>query len=355
MSELTLEKVIARLDNGCNPVELAGHGRESTHKGYLTWLLNTSHWPAANHALIRLVEAAVPHWPDRHRVSGRRWIQRCPDNLYTLYEQRVGNGKVDLIVRAGDGDDRDLLPIELKTDSAVGSDQLTRMSVEGSRAIGLVLLLGSSAVRDDILPQMEGRGCFAPLTLEQIIDAWQDLEVPPPGIDWLEALKHEQTRLTRAFQIGPDRRHWAYRDRKHLSYALLASVKKELHNRHSEFGSWKLYDGGYNTVLNLSSDSGWSWNRVHKATRRPIGNSMTRSLRSRSNNAVTKRPPGNGFRAYKTDCRQGACRTVSPRESHARLAPAANGSAYGAGDCPSTPLCASQVRLQQSSARHSHR
>ena len=243
-------------------MELAGHGRESTHKGYLTWLLNTSHWPAANHALIRLVEAAVPHWPDRHRVSANRWIQRCPDNLYTLYEQRVGNGKVDLIVRAGDGDDRDLLPIELKTDSAVGSDQLTRMSVEGSRAIGLVLLLGSSAVRDDILPQMEGRGCFAPLTLEQIIDAWQDLEVPPPGIDWLEALKHEQTRLTRAFQIGPDRRHWAYRDRKHLSYALLTSVKKELHNRHSEFGSWKLYDGGYNTVLNLSSDSGWSWNRV---------------------------------------------------------------------------------------------
>ena len=184
--------------------------------------------------------------------------------------------------------------------------------------------------------------------------ACQDLEVPPPGIDWLEALKHEQTRLTRAFQIGPDRRHWAYRDRKHLSYALLASVKKELHNRHSEFGSWKLYDGGYNTVLNLSSDSGWSWNRVAQGNAKAYWEFNDEEFALKVEQCGDETTTRKWIRAYKTDCRQGACRTVSPRESHARLAPAANGSAYGAGDCPSTPLCASQVRLQQSSARHSH-
>ncbi len=262
MSELTLQQVMDRIHNGCNPVEIAGYGRESTHKGYLTWLLHTAHWASAAQALVRLVEVALPVWPDRHRATADQWIQHCPDAVYTVFEQRVGKGKVDLLVRAGNGDDRALLPIELKTGSTVRKDQLTKMSTETSPRIGLVLLLGSSAVRDDILPKIEDRGCFAPVTLQQIIDAWQDIEMPQPGIDWLEALKHEQTRLTRAFEIGADGPRRAYRSNKHLFYARLASVKHEFESRYSEFGSWRLYDGGYNTVLNLASDNGWSWNRV---------------------------------------------------------------------------------------------
>lgn len=262
MSELTLRQVMDRIHNGCNPVEIAGYGRESTHKGYLTWLLDTSHWASAAHALVRLVEAALPVWPDKHRASADRWIERCPDAVYTNFEQRVGKGKVDLLVRAGNGDDRALLPIELKTDGKIGKGQLTKMSAEGSLPVGLVLLLGSSAIRDRILPEIEARGCFAPLTLEQIIAAWQDLPMPKPGIDWLEALNHEQTRLTRAFEIGTNGPRWAYRSDKHFFYALLASVKRELERRYSEFGSWHLYDSRYNTVLNLTRDSGWSWNWV---------------------------------------------------------------------------------------------
>ncbi len=262
MSELTLQQVMDRIHNGSNPVEVAGYGRESTHKGYLTWLLHTAHWESAAQALVRLVEAALPVWPDRHRASAHQWIQRCPDAVYSLFERRVGKGKVDLLVRAGNGDDRELLPIELKTDSKVRKGQLTKMSTENSPPIGLVLLLGSSAVRDDILPEIEDRGRFAPLTFLQIIDAWQDFEMPRPGAAWLEALKHEQTRFTRAFEIGTDQPRWAYRSDKHLFYALLASVKRELENQYSEFGSWRLYDGGWNTVLNLDSDNGWSWNPV---------------------------------------------------------------------------------------------
>ncbi|MDD9996701.1 MAG: hypothetical protein OXQ89_03045 [Rhodospirillaceae bacterium] len=262
MSELTLQQVIDRIHKGSNPVEVAGFGRESTHKGYLTWLLDTSHWASASRALVRLVEAALPSWPDRHRASAHRWIQHCPDAVYTLFEQRVGNGKVDLLVKAGNGDNRALLPIELKTDSKVRKNQLTKMSTEGSPPIGLVLLLGSSAVRDRILPEIEGRGCFAPLRLHQVLDAWQDIHMPRPGIDWLESLKHEQTRLTRAFEKGTDGPWQAYRSNKHLYYARLASVKRELENQYGDFGSWRLYDGGFNTVLNLTSDGGWSWNRV---------------------------------------------------------------------------------------------
>ena len=260
MSKLTLNKVIERLDNGSNPVELAGYGRESTHKGYLTWLLDTSHWPATPQALIRLVETALPSWPERYAIRAHRWIQHCPDTLYTDYEQRVGMAKVDLIVRAGNGNNADLLPIELKTDSTVSPDQLTKMSTEGTPPIGLVLLLGSSAIRDDVVPGIHDRGCFAPLTLTQILDAWRSLDMPPPGKDWLDALEHERTRLAHAFDVGDrDGRHKAYRGGKHLAYALLASVKTELHNRYSEFGSWKLYDGGFNSVLNLTDDQGWSW------------------------------------------------------------------------------------------------
>ncbi len=224
VSELALEAVMDRLHKGCNPVEIAGYGRESTHKGYLTWLLDTGHWEGAAQAICRLVEAALPEWPDHHRASAHRWIQRPPDAVYTLFEQRVGNGKVDLLVMDGNDDNRALLPIELKTDSAIREDQLTRMSAEGSPPIGLVLLLGSSAVRD--IPEIEGRGRFAHLTLEKVINAWHDLDMPRPGRDWLEALRNEQTRLARAFEVGSDESQWwPYRGKKHVFYALLATVK----------------------------------------------------------------------------------------------------------------------------------
>lgn len=255
MPKLTLAEVISRLNRGCNPVEVAGYGRESTHKGYLTWLLNTSHWPKAKEGLIRLVEIVGHDWPDDCAGRTSEWIQQCPDAFYCEYERKVGGGKVDLLVKAED--DSDLLPIELKTDSIVGQDQLSKMSVDPNLKIGLVLLLGSSAVRDDSIPERPQQGCFAPLTIDNILAAWKTIDMPKAGRDWLEALQHEQLRLNNAFDLNSEKREYAYRDSKHMFYALLNSVKKVLNEEYPNIGTWQLYDGGYNTVLNLES-----WKKV---------------------------------------------------------------------------------------------
>ena len=252
MDELTFDEVISRLNMGCNPVEVAGYGRESTHKGYLTWLLNTSHWPKAKEGLIRLVKIVGHNWPDGCDGKAVEWLRQCPNEFYCEYERRVGKRKVDLLVKSKNCGH--LLPIELKTDGKVGKNQLSEMSVDPRLGIGLVLLLGSSAVRDDSLPEKAERGFFAPLTVDNILTAWEEMETDMPrvGRDWLEALQHEQLRLNNAFDLTSERRD-AYRDRKHMFYALLNSVKKVLNEEYPSIETWQLYDGGYNTVLNLES------------------------------------------------------------------------------------------------------
>ena len=262
MAALTLDKVYSRLCKGCNPVEVAGYGRESTHKGYLTWLLNTSHWPKAKDGLIRLVEAA-DEWPDDCHGKVIEWIQQCPNEFHCEYERRVGEGKVDLVVKAENSSKYDQLPIELKTDGKVGENQLSKLSSDPKLCIGLVLLLGSSAVRDDSIPEKAERGCFAPLTIGNILTAWKAMksDMPRAGRDWLEALQHEQIRHNNAFDLSSEKRKRVYRDDKHMYYALLNSVRKVLSEEHDELSTWSLYDGGFNTVLNLQEDK-WSWKEV---------------------------------------------------------------------------------------------
>ena len=261
MAELTLSKVKDRFAKGCNPIEVAGYGREATHKGYLTWLLNTWHWSGAREGLKCLVKGAK--WPsDSRREDAKRWIHNFPKEFWCEYERRVGNGKVDLLVQAEYGSK---LPIELKTDSVARDGQLKKMSSDQENyPFGLILCFGSSAVRDD---RVDKYGCFALVTLDAILDAWNDLisSMPRPGRDWIESLRHEKLRLTNAFDLTPDQREqwwdYGYRADKHPFYALLSSVRKILNDKHDDLGTWKLYDGGYNTVLNLVRGD-WSWRPV---------------------------------------------------------------------------------------------
>ena len=249
---MRLEEVACRLDAGSNPVEVAGYGRESTHKGYLTWLLNTSRWSEAKEGLCRLVEAA--DWPgsSSRRRSATEWVRKFPEDFWSEYERRIGRKKVDLMVTAGhDDSSQKSLPIELKTDNVVAESQLSEMSINPEQDIGLVLLLGTSAVRDDSIPKE--RGCFAPVTVDRILTAWEGLEasLPPVGHHWLEALRYENLRLNNAFGLSSKQREtYGYRSEKHLFYALLNSVKEILNENNSK-GCWSLYDGGHNTVLNL--------------------------------------------------------------------------------------------------------
>ena len=267
MPKLSLSSLATRLRNGCNPVEVAGYGRESTHKGYLTWLLNTSRWLYAKEALVCLIEAVDNESHDGHRKNAIRRIKQWPDEICTEFEKQVGRGRVDLLVRAGNAGVGAQLPIELKTDGTVGKQQLTKMSDDGTPPFGLVFLLGSSSVRDDCMPKTKDRGSFAPLTVEQIIAAWQHLDMPKPGRDWLDALQNEQTRLSNAFEINSSEQHQlkyrdVYRDKKHWYFALLSSVKQELGRSYAEYGQWSLYDIRFKTVLNLDEESQYSWNRV---------------------------------------------------------------------------------------------
>lgn len=256
MPELTMERLRRRIEEGSNPVEVAGYGRESTHKGYLSWLLNTRHWPQAKEALIRLVKAAER--PDYRGV--KRWIEQCPDELWCEYERPMGKSrkrkKIDLLVRGKNGDDHDALPIELKTDTVAGRNQLRDMSDGSDLDTGLILLLGSSAVRDPLIPK--DAGIFLPLTTSNILDAWDksELSLPQPGKDWLESLRHERLRLDCAFDLTREQRgaYWryGYRSCRDLLYALLNSVRNVLDQKYCYLGTWSLYDRPHNTVLNLN-------------------------------------------------------------------------------------------------------
>lgn len=100
--------------------------------------------------------------------------------------------------------------------------------------------------------------------LDAILDGWRAFipSIPRPGLDWIESLGHEQLRLTKPFDLTPDQREqwwdYGYRQDKHPWYALLASVRTALAENYSDLGTWNLYDGGYNTVLNLApGDLSW--------------------------------------------------------------------------------------------------
>ena len=121
MNEEEFKKLAICIEKGTNPVEVAGYGRESTHKGYLTWLLNSEHWNDARKAIHLLVDSASITWPkenDRYRKIAENWKNKSPKKFQCEYECRIGdkNSKVDLLLCPNNGNNVNL-PIELKTDT----------------------------------------------------------------------------------------------------------------------------------------------------------------------------------------------------------------------------------------------
>jgi len=258
-SPLPWKKIEDRLRNGSNPVEVAGYGRESTHKGYLSWMLNTSHWPGARQALRLLLERAT--WPGEEDLQRAMvWFQTLPDQFQCGCEKPVGGRKVDLLVATNEETGPDL-PIELKVDSGPGDKQFAEMSKSRNGQPALVLLLGTGAIRDEPV----GFGVFGILRPTAILNAWRDLQGPQPVSDWIQALEHEVLRLGHPFDLpreyqqrDQDLGRLGYRSDKHIWYARLAAVRAVM-TTVSPFGApWTLYDGGYNAVLNLS-ECQWSW------------------------------------------------------------------------------------------------
>ncbi len=264
MTSLDYVTLRDRLHAGKNPVEIAGYGRESTHKGYLTWILDTGRWPQAREGLERLLhrawerERATRSLP-RNSSRGVWWQApdppRLPPSFWTEFERRLGKSKVDLMVMSHHGGTKEaLVAVELKTDSPPANQQFVKMSKHLGKKPGIVLELGSMAVRDDDVNR-GGYADFGVVRPRDILEAWGTLDKPEPVAHWLEALEHEVWRLDNAFNLTADEQKnwWAcgYRSPKHVHYARLQRVRDALHRRYPDLGTWKLYDGGYNTVLNL--------------------------------------------------------------------------------------------------------
>ena len=171
MSESLQHKVLSSLktsiEKGSSPVELAGYGREAVHKGYLNWIFDSRRWTGARDALICLADHAI--WEDVKKKDAIKWFRKLGQNLQTKNEAKVGRRRVDIGIECTNDDGEIVLvPMELKVDSGLSSDdQLTDMVPANSDNFGLVLALGSTALREDV-----ELGGFGWLTPESIVEAF---------------------------------------------------------------------------------------------------------------------------------------------------------------------------------------
>jgi hypothetical protein len=244
-----------------NPVNIAGYGRESTHKGYLSYILNPQErWNGAEDVFLALVRATK---------SGNEAITEAK-NIECEWEQRLGKRrKVDLLVSFFSRGENMAVPVELKTDRGPSGDkqfeELSKGQVDGCNIpLRLVLLLGAASVQDFKLG-VEGKK-FVRLKPTDIVKALTPLIPEEPKFlkDWVEAVKMEAARRELAHEVyrlcadNEDDLYWqyGYRSESHLMYYVLDRVRDAVAKHLT--GPWELYSGGYNTVLNLQ-DGDKSW------------------------------------------------------------------------------------------------
>ena len=97
---------LAQKESEGNPVVVAGYGRESTHKGYLHWILTSYRWPGAKQAACLLAKH-LGFEIDENKIT----LSEC------LWERHLGNKTIDLVLTLYENETRLFkLPIELKTD-----------------------------------------------------------------------------------------------------------------------------------------------------------------------------------------------------------------------------------------------
>jgi len=233
-----------------NPVVIAGYGRESTHKGYLSWILTSGLNPIASDLLKALI--------DREDIKSTN----C------FYEQRIASHKIDLLIEieCSSGQYNKLkLPIELKADSGPSGDtqfpDMTKhISAQNDYLPGRVFCLGSSSVQD------HEYGGFTAVTVEEIYRKWLPYYEKGPNYfkDWLAALSLELARKSLAQQLYNQTKQsenkfydYGYRSYKHLMYYIYSNFREYL-KQNGSINKWLIYDGGYNAVMNHSTPiDGW--------------------------------------------------------------------------------------------------
>jgi len=188
---------LLELDRKPNPVHIAGYGRESTHKGYLSWMLSEDRWPEGAFELLQAIQEA----------AGGGGLPREPRRLFCDCEIPLRGGKkVDLLAyheKAGDG--RAAIPIELKTDSAPTREQFEALSSGETTqdgypiALRLAFLLGASSLVDFDPAR------FVKVRPRELLAAGRKLaarrELPGFASDWFEAVAVEEARRVLAHEV----------------------------------------------------------------------------------------------------------------------------------------------------------
>ena len=235
-----------------NPVNIAGYGRETTHKGYLSWMLNERRWNRAGEAVRALCKAA-----GAPLGSGAGIKDVTTDWEYRLASRR----KVDLLTTFTLNGKPMAIPIELKTDRGPsGEDQLMQMSqgtVGGATtATRIAMTLGAACVQRIKL------GAFKRLGPRDVLKALGPLGTGAPEFvrDWLQAVETEAARRDLAMAMykcppGPNASLWdhGYRAGSHVLYYVFDHVREHLRTAAPQLKKWNLYSGGYNAVLNLET------------------------------------------------------------------------------------------------------
>ena len=243
---------LAKKESEGNPVVVAGYGRESTHKGYLHWILTSYRWPGAIKAACLLIKH-LGHEVDESRIT----LSEC------LWEQRFGNRTIDLILTLYEDNVRVFkLPIELKADSGEsGEGQLKEFSgyAKGDTSISAcaAFLLGAMSVQNIDL------GDFKPILPNDLLKIWEPLYDDGPSFlkDWLDAVALEESCRNLAHEVykewkvdGAPEPWWkyGYRSSNHLMMYVLDNVRTALKDKKTA-DDWALYLLRYNAVLNLDS------------------------------------------------------------------------------------------------------
>ncbi len=243
---------LAQKESEGNPVVVAGYGRESTHKGYLHWILTSYRWPGAKQAACLLAKH-LGFEIDENKIT----LSEC------LWERHLGNKTIDLVLTLYENETRLFkLPIELKTDSGEsGEGQFKEFSVEAQKDTTITacaaFLLGAMSVQNFDLDD------FTPVMPAELLKIWEPLysDAPPFFKDWLDAVALEEARRNLAHEVykewkvdGAVEPWWkyGYRSSNHLMMYVLDNVRTALSDKETA-DNWALYLLRYNAVLNLDS------------------------------------------------------------------------------------------------------
>lgn len=245
---------LKRAHESCNPVVIAGYSRESTHKGYLSWMLDSRRNKVNAMDITRKLLSAAEIDIDFKSV-----------HVAPEAKTKTCNSKIDLVLRldpSAKGECSEEIPVELKVESGPsGNKQLQNLNNQPS----IVLLLGSSSTRDF---DWERYSNIKVVRHSQLLELWKTFCNAGPLFlcHWLESVAMEVARKRLAHELyqriieKPTPRGQATLDElhsygfcsdKHLWYYIYDAFR----NVQEPFKKWQIADGSYNPVLSGPSKS----------------------------------------------------------------------------------------------------